>query len=67
MCRRPLRRRPSSRTKVCMCRGGFGFGLFFKFRVSSFRFSYSAVVAAIAIVSVVNRSIDRSLPVLKCT
>lgn len=65
MCRRPLRRRPSSRTKVCMCRGGFG--LFFKFCVSSFRFSYPAVAAAIAIVSVVDRSIDRSLPVLKCT
>jgi hypothetical protein len=41
----------------------FWFWTFLKFCVSSFQFSYPAVAAAIAIVSVV----DRSLPVLKCT
>jgi hypothetical protein len=38
MCRRPLRRRPSSRTKVRMYRVGFGFGLFKKFVFHRFGF-----------------------------
>ncbi len=45
----------------------FWFWSFKKNCVSSFPFSYPTVAAAIAIVSVVDRSTDRSLPVLKCT